>query len=156
MPTQVISFHYKLTDPNGVLLDASAENEPLAFLAGSGQIIPGLEKVLLTLKAGEQKCVEVAAGEAYGPRDERLVITVPRQKFPVPNVQIGDQFQSGDGGHQFPLTAVEVSEESVVLDGNHPLAGVDLSFDVTVVQVREATEEELAHGHAHGAHGHHH
>lgn len=156
MNTQVISFHYTLTGPGGEVLDKSEDNSPFAFLVGSQQIISGLESELVKLSAGESKVIEVAAHDAYGIRDEKLLVTVPRSEFPVDEVSVGDQFQAGEDGPPFPLTTVEVSDESIVLDGNHPLAGLDLTFDVEVIEVRNATEEELSHGHAHGAHDHHH
>lgn len=156
MSTQVISFHYTLTDPEGTVLDESAEGTPMAFLVGSSQIIPGLESELVKMQAGESKQIFVTALNAYGERDERLLINIPRDEFPVKTVSVGDQFQAGPEGPPFPLTAIEVTDEKVVLDGNHPLAGVDLNFDVEIAEVRNATDEELAHGHVHGAHGHHH
>lgn len=156
MPQQVISFHYTLSDSTGRELDSSRSGDPLPFLTGASQIIPGLEKELLTLKVGDSKVIAVAAKEAYGDRNDDLVIQVEKDKFPQQEIKVGDQFQAGEEAGSPPLTAIEVTDSHVTLDGNHPLAGVDLSFDVEVTEVRDATEEELKHGHAHGPNGHQH
>ena len=152
---KVISFHYTLTNSRGETLDSSEGRTPLSFLQGVGQIIPGLEAALAGLPPGARERVEVAAAQAYGEHDAERVVEVPRDRLPKQNVEIGDVFHAPR--HPHPLTVVAVSETSVKLDANHPLAGVDLRFDVEVVEVREATAEELAHGHAHGGGcGHHH
>lgn len=156
MPQRVISFHYTLTDADGDELDSSAGAEPLTFMEGVGQIIPGLEKALALLNQGDKSVIAVAAIEAYGARDEELLMAVPKDKLPKPDVKVGDQFRAGDAAHGMPFTVVEVRDEDVVLDGNHPLAGMDLKFDVEIVEIRAATDEEVAHGHAHGPGGHDH
>lgn len=157
MKTRVISFHYTLTDSTGTVLDSSSGGSPLAFLEGAGNIIPGLESVLVTLKPGTKQKVHVAAKDAYGEVQEELKIQVPREQFPGDvKIKVGDRFRTG-GGHHSPLFVVtELSDSHVSLDGNHPLAGKDLSFDVEIVSERPATEEEMVHGHAHGDGGHHH
>jgi FKBP-type peptidyl-prolyl cis-trans isomerase SlyD len=154
MSAKVFAFHYTLTNPAGQVLDSSAGREPLFFMAGAGQIIPGLESVLVQLNAGDKKKVEVKAADAYGEHDPEKLIEVPLDKLPKEKVEIGDQFQAGN--QHAPLTVTSVTETHATLDANHPLAGVDLTFDVEVTEIRDATEEELAHGHAHGPGGHGH
>ncbi len=156
MNPRVISFHYTLTDSAGTLLDTSSGNSPLSFLEGVGQIIPGLEKVLVGLKPGDKAKVEVEAAEAYGVRDERYVMSVPYSQLPKEKIEIGDEFSVSEDEHGHPFRVTELNENYVTLDGNHPLAGVDLTFEVEITESREATSEELAHGHAHGGDGHHH
>lgn len=154
--SKVIGFHYTLTDASGTVLDSSRDGgEPLLFLEGSGNIISGLEKELLTLKVGDKKVVKVAAKEAYGEKRDDMIAKVPKTQFGQ-EVKIGDRFQSGPG-HQSPIfTVIAVAADEVTLDGNHPLAGVDLTFDVEITSTREATKDEMSHGHAHGEGGHHH
>lgn len=155
MSKRVVSFHYTLTDPSGKQLDSSVGADPLTYMEGVGQIIPGLEKVLASLKVGDKQIVKVTAAEAYGEREERFVVKVPRESLPPGEMHVGDEFQAAEDpdGHPFRVIAVDAKEAT--LDANHPLAGIDLSFDIEVVLVREATAEELTHGHAHGPGGHH-
>lgn len=156
MGQRVLSIHYTLTDNTGKVLDSSRGREVFSFMEGAGQIIPGLERQLAALGKGDKKKIEVPAAEGYGVRDEKRVIRIPREQLPVPDVHIGDRFNSGPEPHApvFVVTALTASEAT--LDGNHELAGVDLTFDVEMMDVREATSEEISHGHAHGAHGHSH
>ena len=156
MANKVISFHYKLTDAAGTVLDSSDGGEPLTFLEGVGQIIPGLESQLLAMKVGDKKSVTVPAKDAYGERDPGNVVEMELEKMPTKNIKAGDQFRAGEG-HQAPVvTATKVTATHVTLNGNHPLAGKDLTFDVEIAAIRDATQDELAHGHAHGPGGHHH
>ncbi len=152
MSKKVIAFHYHLTDKKGETLDKSDAGEPLAFMTGVGQIIPGLESVLVTMTTGDKRRVEVAAAEAYGQKDLAKIVTVKREQLPEGDIKAGDMFRGHEGE---VVTVTAVNGDSVVLDANHPLAGQDLVFDVEIAQVRDATKEELAHGHAHGADGHH-
>ena len=154
---KVVAIDYTLTDDSGTVLDSSADGEPLAYLHGVGAIIPGLENALEGKVAGDQVQVHVAPGDGYGDRDENLRQAVPRTHFEgVDDLEVGMQFRvQGDSG-PIVITVVEIGEEEVTVDGNHQLAGVPLNFDVTVREVRDATEEELSHGHAHGPGGHHH
>jgi len=154
MSAKVFSFHYTLTNSAGQVLDSSEGREPLVFMAGAGQIIPGLETELVQLSVGDKKKVEVQAADAYGEHDPQKLIEVPLDKLPKEKVEIGDQFQAG--GQHAPLTVTGLTETHATLDANHPLAGMNLTFDVEVTGVREATMEELAHGHAHGPGGHSH
>ncbi len=153
----VATIHYTLRNDNGDVIDSSDDREPLAYLHGHGNIVPGLERALEGKGAGDKLQVKVAAEEGYGTRDERLVQDVPRQAFP-PDVDIvpGMQFHAQSNAGVHTVTVREVSGDSVKIDGNHPLAGEALNFDVTIDGVREATEEELTHGHVHGEGGHHH
>ncbi len=153
----VVSFNYTLTNSEGDVLDKS-NGEPLAYLHGHHNIIPGLEAQMEGKSAGDKFTVTVAPEDAYGEYLAEAVQEVPRANFQgVDNIAVGMQFQSQtDDGHVMLVTVKDVNDEVVVVDGNHPLAGVTLTFDVEVVDVREATADELAHGHAHGAGGHHH
>ena len=153
---KVVSFHYTLTDPSGKLIDSSSGQSPLSFMEGSGQIIPGLERQMAGLKKGDKRKIGVPAVEAYGLRDDKMVIKMPREKLPVKEVKLGDRFTGGQEPHAPVFVVVELGLTEVTLDGNHPLAGVDLTFDIELVDTREATSEEISHGHAHGEHGHSH
>ena len=156
MGARVISFHYTLTDPDGNQLDSSQGSDPLSFLEGGGQIIPGLEQALGKLESGAKTQVQVAAKDAYGEHSAENVIEVSRDKLPAEEVKVGDQFRAGEDARSPIVTVTAVSDQSVTLDGNHPLAGVDLTFDVEITEIRDATDEEISHGHAHGPGGHHH
>jgi FKBP-type peptidyl-prolyl cis-trans isomerase SlyD len=156
MSKQVITFHYELQDDGGVTIDSSREAEPMAFLEGSGQIIPGLEPALLTLDQGKVEKVVVPYDEAYGPYDQSLVAKVPRTQFPTPEIKAGDIFQVEKEGAIRLITVVEVTPETVTVDANHPLAGKNLTFFIEVMGRREATTEEVAHGHVHQPGGHQH
>jgi FKBP-type peptidyl-prolyl cis-trans isomerase SlyD len=156
MANKVISFHYTLTDSTGKTLDSSAGGEPLTFLEGAGQIIPGLETHLRAMKVGDKKNVTVEATQAYGAKDPDNVVEVSLDKMPTRGVKVGDRFRAGNAPNAPVVTVTRVTGTHVTLDGNHPLAGMDLTFDVEVTAIRDATPEELEHGHAHGAGGHHH
>ena len=153
---QVVSFHYTLTDSNGTVLDKS-EGQPLVYLHGAGNIIPGLENALTGKTVGDKLVVNVPAAEGYGEYSAELVQEVPRNMFQgVDQIQPGMQFQAQtDDGIQV-VTVKDVTDAVVIVDGNHPLAGQDLNFDVEIVEIRAASQEELDHGHVHGAGGHHH
>ena len=158
MSTRVISFHYTLKDKSGQVLDSSQGAEPMMFMEGSQQIIPGLERELLVLNVGDKKNVQVLAHEAYGEYDQALVMEIPRGQFPAgEKIEPGMQFGThSEEGVPLVFTVKTVNETVVTVDGNHPLAGVDLFFDVEVMESRPATLEEIKHGHAHGPGGHHH
>ena len=152
----VVKFNYTLTNGEGQILDKS-EGEPLAYLHGAGNIIPGLENALTGKVAGDKLTVTVPAAEGYGEYHAEMVQEVPRQMFQgVDNIQAGMQFQAQtDDGIQI-VTVKAVEGENVIIDANHPLAGQDLTFDVEITEVRAATAEELDHGHVHGEGGHQH
>lgn len=153
----VVLFNYTLTNEQGEVLDQS-RGEPLAYLHGHHNIIPGLEAQMLGKTVGDKFVATIAPEDAYGEYMAEAVQEVPRVNFQgVDNIAVGMQFQSqSEDGHVMLVTVKDVNDEVVVVDANHPLAGVTLIFDVEIVEVREATAEELAHGHVHGVGGHHH
>ncbi len=146
----VVSIDYTLKDDDGSVLDSSEGKQPLSYLHGSGNIIPGLEQALEGKAPGDELNVRVEPADAYGERREELQQAVPKNLFEgVDELQPGMQFQAqGDGGTQI-VTVVDVEDDQVTVDANHPMAGVALNFDVKVVDVRDATDEEREHGHAH-------
>lgn len=155
----VVSMSYVLT-VDGEVIDSSEniEGEVIAFIQGLGQIIPGLEKALYGMKIGDSKKVKVEAVDAYGEIDQEAFVWVPREDFPetIP-LELGTVFEMREeNGDTLLARITELGEEQVHVDLNHPLAGKELSFDVKVVEIRDATSEELEHGHVHdhGAHGH--
>ncbi len=154
----VVSFDYTLTDPQGQTLDTSAGREPLIYLHGASNIIPGLEAEMTGKSSGDAFKVTIPAATAYGERDEQLVQPVPRASFPAEaNIEVGQQFQARSPDGQARLVRVaKVDAEHVTVDANHPLAGIPLTFDVKITEVRAATDEEISHGHVHGAGGHQH
>ncbi len=156
MGSKVVSIHYTLKDKSGTVLESSFGDEPLSYLEDVGQIIPGLEKELKGLKKGDKKVVAVIAAEAYGEHDPSLIVTVAKDALPKKDIKVGDEFYADSNGHTTVVVVTEVGATDVKVDGNHPLAGQDLQFEVEVLEVRDATSEEMAHGHAHGPGGHHH
>jgi FKBP-type peptidyl-prolyl cis-trans isomerase SlyD len=147
----VVSMNYTLKDDQGVVLDTSENRDPLQFIVGSGMIIPGLEKELHGKEKGDTLSVTVQPEDGYGEYDETQMVTVTKGQFQEGlDIKTGMQVQaqSPDGAIQI-LTVKEVEGDNVTLDANHPLAGQTLHFDVQVEDVREATEEELEHGHVH-------
>jgi FKBP-type peptidyl-prolyl cis-trans isomerase SlyD len=153
----VVVIDYTLKNNEGEIIDSSEGAGPLAYLHGFGNIIDGLEAALLGKSAGDQVTAKIAPENAYGERHEGMKQDVPRELFAgVDNIEVGMQFQSETDEGPVMVTVVDVTEETITVDGNHPLAGVELNFDVTIREVREASDEELAHGHVHGAGGHHH
>ncbi len=156
---RVVRMNYTLRDESGTTIETSRGREPLTYLHGSGSLIPGLEKVLDGSEAGLKTIVTVLSQDAYGHKDPQAVIRAERSDFPEgltlePGVEV--QADTPDGPITFMVVSLEGDE--VVLDANHPLAGQTLNFDIEVLEVREATKDELAHGHVHGpggAHGHH-
>lgn len=151
----VVAIHYTVTDTTGNQLDSSAGGEPLVFLFGHGALIPGLEQALLGKSTGDKFTSQIAPADAYGERHDQLVQAVPKSMFEGMDVAVGMRFRAaGPDGREQPVIIIDVTDDEVVVDGNHPLAGIELSFEVEIVLVREATEEELAHGHVHGLDGH--
>jgi len=149
---RVVTIHYTLTNDQGEQLDSSREEgrEPLTYLEGAQNIIGGLESALADKETGDQVKVSVEPAEAYGEVNEELIQPVPRSAFEgVDTIEPGMQFQVQTPGGPQIVRVVEVAEETVTIDANHPLAGQTLHFDVEVVSTRAATEEEQAHGHAH-------
>jgi FKBP-type peptidyl-prolyl cis-trans isomerase SlyD len=150
-----VTLHYTVRNPLGKVLEES--KEPMAYLHGGyGNLFPKVEEVLLGQEVGFQATIELSATDAFGERDETLLQTIPKTQFP-PGVKVGGQLEGQDSqGHSRAFTVVKIKGDQVQLDGNHPFAGQALQFKVKVLEVRKATEEEVAHGHVHGAHGHHH
>jgi FKBP-type peptidyl-prolyl cis-trans isomerase SlyD len=154
---RVVLIHYTLKDDAGAVLDSSTGGEPLAYIQGHGNLVAGLEKALEGKQHGSIVAVSVAPEEGYGKHDSNLIQRVPKRSLQGAGaIKKGMQFQgrTDDGMRLFTVTAV--IGDMVTLDGNHPLADKTLHFDVQVVSVREASAEELEHGHVHGAGGHHH
>ena len=149
---KVVSMHYTGKLQDGTVFDSSEGKEPLEFIYGTGMIIPGLEEQLEGLQAGDKKTVDyISADNAYGQRQEEAMQEVPKDQLPQ-DVELQEGMQLAAQGPQgvIPVTLAQIKDESVIVDFNHPLAGKDLSFDVEVVEVRDATQEELEHGHVHG------
>jgi FKBP-type peptidyl-prolyl cis-trans isomerase SlyD len=154
---KVVSIHYTLTNVDGDIIDSSEGHEPLAYLHGFGNIIPGLENALAGRAAGERFTVSIAPDEGYGERDDAMVQSVPRSAFQgVDEIRPGMQFQAQSPEGMQLVTVLGVEADEVILDGNHPMAGLTLNFAVEITDVRDATREELEHGHVHGPGGHHH
>ncbi|WP_447593005.1 FKBP-type peptidyl-prolyl cis-trans isomerase [Aquipseudomonas campi] len=155
---KAVSIDYTLTNDAGEVIDSSAGGAPLAYLHGAGNIIVGLEKALEGKQAGDELNVSIEPAEAYGEYSAELVATLNRSMFEgVDELEVGMQFHASgpDGGMQI-VTVRDIEGDDVIVDGNHPLAGQRLTFQVKVVTVRDALPEELAHGHIHGEGGHHH
>jgi FKBP-type peptidyl-prolyl cis-trans isomerase SlyD len=153
MKDRVISIDYTLTDKENQRLDTTANAEPFIYLHGHENIIPGLERALEGKNQGDRIHITVPAAEAYGERDEELIIQIPLENFEdAEEVEPGMQFEARTPAGLRVLTVAGVADDMVTVDGNHPLAGLDLTFDVTVMDVREASSEELAHGHIHASH----
>jgi FKBP-type peptidyl-prolyl cis-trans isomerase SlyD len=141
----LVAIEYRLTDNEGEEIDSSGEDGPLTYVHGMQEIIPGLEKALEGRDAGEQFQVTIEPEEAYGERYEELCIEMPRDEFEdEQELELGMQFNlTDDDGEEMVVTVIDFDEDSVVVDGNHPLAGVTLNFDVTIHEVRPATPEEI-------------
>lgn len=142
---RVLTFHYTLRDANGRVLDTSrGGGEPLSFLEGAQEIVPGLEKELSAMSVGERRDVAVPPELGYGLREEALVQRVPRSSLPIDGeLSVGDQFLAGQDRHAPVVTVVAIEGDQVTLDANHPLAGATLHFDVELVAARSATPAEL-------------
>lgn len=153
----VVSIDYTLKSNEGDIIDSSEDRAPLEYIQGVGNLIPGLEKELEGKEAGDKVNAVVAPEEGYGIRNEELVQTVQKSQFQNPgDVREGAQFQVQAGEQVRIATITDVEGDDVTLDLNHPLAGETLHFDVEVKEVREASAEELDHGHVHGEQGHQH
>jgi len=155
---KVVSFHYTLRNPDGEVVDTSDGDEPLAYLHGSSNIVSGLEAQLVGHAVGDKLQAVVPAREGYGEKSGPGPQGVPREAFPADaELEVGMNFVAEtDDGNEVMLWVVEIGEEEVLVDDNHPLAGVTLHFDVEVVEIRDATDEEKTHGHPHGPGGHDH
>ncbi|MFT3904984.1 MAG: peptidylprolyl isomerase [Steroidobacteraceae bacterium] len=149
----VVQIHYTLKNDAGEVLDTSSGSDPLTYLQGHGNLIPGLEAALEGRSAGEQAEVTVAPEQAYGVRDDELIQEVPRSAFQgVKDIEVGMRFHAGPR----TVTVTKVADDVITVDANHPLADQRLHFSVQIVDVRAASAEELSHGHVHGPGGHQH
>jgi FKBP-type peptidyl-prolyl cis-trans isomerase SlyD len=155
---RVVTMHYKLTLDDGQMVDSSQGREPLSYLHGAGNIVPGLESALEGQASGSTLSVKVAPEEGYGQRHPDAVQNVPRGAFPADaKLEVGLSFQAVDE-NQNPLmgTITALENDAVTVDFNHPLAGLNLNFEIEITEVRDATPEEAEHGHVHGPDGHEH
>ncbi len=157
---KVVTLNYKLTDDQGNVIQITNDNEPFVYLSGNNQILPKLEEEINGMLIGGKKSIGLSSSDAYGDYDEKAVQQVKKQEFPEgANLEEGMEYmaQTPDG-KPIPFVIKEVKDDDITIDFNHPLAGKNLNFDVELVDVRDATAQELEHGHAHGpnGHGHHH
>lgn len=157
-PNQVVTINYTLKVSEGEIIDATSEGKSFSFLSGSEQILPKLEEAIGEMLIRSKKIVALTAEDAYGEYIDDAVQVLQRSEFPK-EMEIKKEMEfvtNAPDGSQMPFVVTEITDEQVTVDFNHPLAGEDLIFDVELLDIRDATEEELSHGHAHGAHGHHH
>lgn len=153
----VVTMHYTLKDDAGEVIDSSREGDPIAYLHGHGNLVPGLERELEGKNMGDKLNVSVAPDQGYGEYDKNLVQQVPRRAFQgIGKVTIGMRLHAQTPEGPRAVTVTRMVGDMVTIDANHPLAGKNLNFEVEITDVREATEEELSHGHVHGEGGHHH
>lgn len=155
---QVVTINYTLKDSEGEIIDSTSEGKSFSFLSGSEQILPKLEEAIGGMLIGSKKIVALTAEDAYGEYIDDAVQVLQRSEFPKEmEIKEGMEFVTNDAdGNQMPFVISKITDEQITVDFNHPLAGEDLTFDVELLDLRDATAEELSHGHAHGAHGHHH
>lgn len=148
---KVATIHYTLKNEQGEVLDTSEGQEPLAYLQGYRNLVPGLEKQLEGKAVGDKLSVVVSPEEGYGEKDPQLIQELPRDMFGgIDKIEVGMEFHAETADGPQIVEVIDVEEDSITIDGNHPLAGVELHFDVEVMDIRDATEEELQHGHVHG------
>lgn len=153
----VATFHYTLTNDAGEIIDSSAGREPLTYLHGGGNIVPGLEKEMVGRCVGDTFNVVVTAKEGYGEANPMMIQVVPKAAFQgVDKLEVGMEFQAQTPQGPMSVAIAKIEDDEVTVDGNHPLAGKTLHFAIEVTDVRDASVEELMHGHVHGAGGHHH
>lgn len=150
---KVAGIHYTLRDNEGTVIDTSDGRDPLYYLHGAGNLIAGMEEGLEGKSTGDKFDLKISPEKGYGQIDPTMTQKVPRSAFGDQQVKKGMKFSAGNGA---VVTVTEVGLETVTVDANHPLAGVELNFAVEVMEVRDASDEELSHGHVHGPGGHHH
>jgi FKBP-type peptidyl-prolyl cis-trans isomerase SlyD len=155
---KVVDLAFTLKGDDGKILDQAEKDDPFTYLHGAEQVVPGLEVGLEGLKIGDKKKVVVSAAEGYGEMDSRLKVTASRSQFPKDvEIEVGLQFETETpDGEEIVFTVCAIEGDQVTVDGNHPLAGQTLHFEVEVLKIRDATADELEHGHAHGPEGHEH
>jgi FKBP-type peptidyl-prolyl cis-trans isomerase SlyD len=150
----VVVMHYAVSDSEGTLIDSSYEDKPMAIIQGTGYLIPGLDDALIDHEAGDKFEVAVACEDAYGERHDDYVQTVPREALAgVDELSLGTQLRATTDDGEQTVIVIDVQDDEITVDGNHPLSGLDLSFDVEIIEVREATADELEHGHVHNEDG---
>ena len=152
---KVVAIHYTLKNDAGEVMDSSQGQQPLSYIQGIGMLIPGLEKELEGKKVGDKLQVVIEPKDAYGERDDQLSRVVPKGHFPSGDIQEGMKLQVGSDARPMVVIVTKVEGDEVTVDANHPMAGIRLHFDVEVTEVRDATQEELDHGHVHGPGGGH-
>jgi FKBP-type peptidyl-prolyl cis-trans isomerase SlyD len=153
----VVTLHYTLKDDAGEVIDSSREGDPIAYLHGHGNLVPGLERELEGKNTGDKINVSVTPDQGYGEYDKNLLQQVPRRAFQgIGKVTVGMRLHAQTPQGPRAVTVTRIVGDMVTIDANHPLAGKNLNFDVEITDVRAATEEELSHGHVHGEGGHHH
>lgn len=154
---RVVSIHYKVTDSQGNPVDATPPDSPMSYLHGAHNVIPGVERALEGKQAGDHVTANIEAAQGYGERNPELMQRIPAKRLKgAGKLQRGMRLRVNTSQGERQVTIVKVGRFTVDIDGNHPLAGLDLIFEIDVADVREATDEELQHGHAHGPGGHHH
>jgi FKBP-type peptidyl-prolyl cis-trans isomerase SlyD len=150
----VIKMHYAVSDSEDTLIDSSYDHQPLEMIQGAGYMIKGLEAALEGHQTGDKFAVEVAADDAYGQRHDGFVQTIAKEMFgEIEDLQVGSQLRATTDDGEQTVIVIDMTDEDITVDGNHPLAGIDLKFEVEILAVRTATEEEIAHGHVHAAGG---
>ncbi|WP_057832413.1 FKBP-type peptidyl-prolyl cis-trans isomerase [Colwellia sp. TT2012] len=150
----VVVMHYAVSDGEGTLIDSSYDNKPMAIIQGTGYLIAGLDEALIDHQAGDQFEVALSCQQAYGERNENYVQKVPREDLAgVEDLTLGAQLRASTDDGEQTVIVIDVQDDEITVDGNHPLAGLDLSFDVEIIEVRAATADELEHGHVHGEGG---
>jgi FKBP-type peptidyl-prolyl cis-trans isomerase SlyD len=153
----VVTLHYTLKDDEGKVLDSSSSGEPLAYLHGHGNLVPGLERELAGKNPGDKFNVKISPADGYGELNKELVQKVPRRALKgIKNPSVGMRLHAQTAEGPQAVTITHIQGDMVTLDGNHPLAGMNLNFDIEVTDIRAATQEELEHGHVHGPGDHHH
>lgn len=154
---KVVGIEYTLKDRAGAVIDSNSGADPLYFIQGMGTIVPGLERAMNDKAAGESFDVEIKAAEGYGEYDSTRKRGIPRESVPhLSEAKPGMMLQAQGPEGASVVTVAEVTDKEIVIDGNHPMAGKDLFFSIRIAEVREATEDELSHGHVHGPGEHHH
>jgi FKBP-type peptidyl-prolyl cis-trans isomerase SlyD len=152
MFNRVITFHYSVKNSTGEIIDSSRDGTPFSYIEGLDQVVPGLESRMKSLNVGDKVTLTIPAAEAYGEYHDEYIKVIPRADFPKREVKVGDEFEVGEEPEIMIVSVTAVTDTHVTLDGNHPLAGQDLTFDVDVITIRDATEEEMEHGHVHDGH----
>jgi FKBP-type peptidyl-prolyl cis-trans isomerase SlyD len=151
---KVVVLHYAVSDSEDTLIDSSYDHSPLSIIQGTGYLIPGLEDALIDHVVGDKFEVAVTAENAYGDRHDEFVQTVPKSMFEsVEDLAVGSQLRATTDDGEQTVIVLDVTDDEITVDGNHPLAGIDLKFEVDILEVRDATEDELKHGHVHGEGG---